>query len=159
MQTTTQGPPAPLAPAAPAATAAPAAPAQSPAPGTVTIIGSDGKTQTIVVGSDPVIAGAEVAAVPPPRSNDEFAQGMAAGVFGVGFLLAIRWIYLRFRRRGVHAPRSQQISNDSTERLERLERGVESIAIEIERISEGQRFVTKLMSDSHSPAVPSSADR
>ena len=36
---------------------------------------------------------------------------------------------------------------DVTERLERIERAVESVAIEVERISEGQRFVTKVLSD------------
>ena len=35
----------------------------------------------------------------------------------------------------------------TAERLERLEQSVDTIAIEIERISEGQRFVTKLLSD------------
>lgn len=34
-----------------------------------------------------------------------------------------------------------------TTRLDRIERAVESIAVEVERISEGQRFVTKLMAD------------
>ncbi len=152
-------PTAPTAPAAPPAMAAPAVAAQTPAPGSITIIGSDGKAKTIIVGSDPVIAGTEVSAVPPPPSRDEFAQGMAAGVSAGSVLLLIRWLYLRFKRRGVSSPASPQISNDSTERLERLERGMESIAIEIERISEGQRFVTKLLSDSHTQAVPSSVDR
>src|SRR4051794_33485172 len=32
-------------------------------------------------------------------------------------------------------------------RLEQLQQTVEAMAIEVERISEGQRFVTKLMSD------------
>ena len=32
-------------------------------------------------------------------------------------------------------------------RLERMEQAVDAIAIEIERISEGQRFTTKLLSD------------
>ena len=32
-------------------------------------------------------------------------------------------------------------------RLERIERGVESIALEVERISEGQRFVTRVLAD------------
>jgi hypothetical protein len=41
-----------------------------------------------------------------------------------------------------------QLPADTTNRLERLEAGVEAIAIEVERISEGQRFVTKLLSDS-----------
>ena len=33
-------------------------------------------------------------------------------------------------------------------RLDRLEQAVDAVAIEIERISEGQRFVTKLLSES-----------
>lgn len=37
---------------------------------------------------------------------------------------------------------------ESAQRLERLESAVDAIAIEIERISEGQRFVTKLLSES-----------
>ncbi len=39
------------------------------------------------------------------------------------------------------------------ERLARIESAVESIAIEVERISEGQRFVTKLMAERHGPPV------
>jgi hypothetical protein len=50
------------------------------------------------------------------------------------------------------APAVAQLSADTTQRLERLEAGVEAIAIEVERISEGQRFVTKLLSE----AAPSS---
>ncbi len=37
---------------------------------------------------------------------------------------------------------------ETAQRLERLEASVDAIAIEIERISEGQRFVTKLLSES-----------
>ena len=32
-------------------------------------------------------------------------------------------------------------------RLERMEQAIDSIAVEVERISEGQRFTTKLLSD------------
>ncbi len=39
------------------------------------------------------------------------------------------------------------ISPDVAQRLERIERAVESIAVEVERISEGQRFVTKVLAD------------
>jgi len=38
-------------------------------------------------------------------------------------------------------------SPESTERLERIEQAVDAIAIEVERVSEGQRFVTRLMSE------------
>ena len=43
-------------------------------------------------------------------------------------------------------------------RLERIEQAVEAIAVEVERVSEGQRFVTKLMSESKEPvrALPDS---
>src|SRR4051812_2395558 len=45
--------------------------------------------------------------------------------------------------------RSHQPARDSAsdERLARLEVAVESIAVEIERISEGQRFTTRLLND------------
>jgi hypothetical protein len=36
---------------------------------------------------------------------------------------------------------------DSAQRLERMEQAMDAIAIEIERVSEGQRFVTRLLSD------------
>lgn len=39
------------------------------------------------------------------------------------------------------------IDKETSDRLRRLEAGVDSIAIEVERISEGQRFVTRLMSE------------
>jgi archaellum component FlaC len=40
------------------------------------------------------------------------------------------------------------VFNETAQRLERLEASVDAIAVEIERISEGQRFVTKLLSES-----------
>ena len=39
----------------------------------------------------------------------------------------------------------------SDQRLERVEQAVESIAIEIERISEGQRYVTRLLDERVQP--------
>ena len=36
---------------------------------------------------------------------------------------------------------------ESAERMERLERAIDSIAVEVERISENQRFVTKLLAE------------
>jgi hypothetical protein len=40
------------------------------------------------------------------------------------------------------------VFTETAQRLERLEASVDAIAIEIERVSEGQRFVTKLLSES-----------
>lgn len=39
-------------------------------------------------------------------------------------------------------------------RIERIEQAVDSIAIEIERISENQRFTTKLLSEREGVAIP-----
>jgi hypothetical protein len=40
------------------------------------------------------------------------------------------------------------------ERLERIERAVEAMSIEVERISEGQRFVTKLLAEKAPMQLP-----
>lgn len=37
--------------------------------------------------------------------------------------------------------------SDLTARLERMEQAIDAIAVEVERISEGQRFTTKLLSE------------
>lgn len=39
---------------------------------------------------------------------------------------------------------------DASQRLERLEQAVDTIAVEVERVSEGQRFITKLMTQAPS---------
>lgn len=44
-------------------------------------------------------------------------------------------------------PKYAPPSPENAQRLERMEQAIDSIAIEIERVSEGQRFVTRLMSD------------
>ncbi len=58
--------------------------------------------------------------------------------FGVG-----RAIWKRSNRPGPPAA----AFTETAQRLERLEASVDAIAIEIERVSEGQRFVTKLLSE------------
>jgi len=45
---------------------------------------------------------------------------------------------------------------ESNERLERIEQAVDAIAIEVERVSEGQRFVTRLLSE-RQPALGAAA--
>lgn len=51
------------------------------------------------------------------------------------------------------------IQGEAAQRLERLEQSVEAVAIEIERISEGQRFVTRLLSASPQAGVLPTAQR
>ncbi|HUQ47116.1 MAG TPA: hypothetical protein VM053_02605 [Gemmatimonadaceae bacterium] len=156
---TQQAPAAPGTPAAPAATAAPPAPA-APAPGTITIVGADGVTKTIVLpgGTDRIVQRAAERAAEraqrgaDPRGSDEFAQGMAAGVALSLVVFTLLRFWQRYKRRGTPSA-AVQASPESPQRLERMERGIEAIAIEVERISEGQRFVTSLLAESRQPAI------
>ena len=62
-----------------------------------------------------------------------------------------------YARRLERGPMSTDMSPEVLGRLERIEQAVDSIAIEVERISEGQRFTTRLLSDRVAPgphAVP-----
>lgn len=48
--------------------------------------------------------------------------------------------------RGGDGPRdSGALPNDSAARLERMEQAIDAIAVEVERIAEGQRFQSKLL--------------
>jgi hypothetical protein len=44
-------------------------------------------------------------------------------------------------------PPEPRLPNEITARLERMEQAIDTIAIEVERIAEGQRFTTKLLSE------------
>lgn len=55
-------------------------------------------------------------------------------------------------KRGSRPP-APVIDKETAERLRRLEQSIDSIAVEVERISEGQRFVTKLMSEREKPRI------
>ncbi|MBX9928103.1 MAG: hypothetical protein K2X99_04245 [Gemmatimonadaceae bacterium] len=52
-----------------------------------------------------------------------------------------------FAQRLEGKPKSTLPDPELAQRLERLERGMEAIAVEMERVGEGQRFVTKLLAE------------
>jgi len=68
---------------------------------------------------------------------------VVCAVIAIGFPIA-RAIARRMDRRGAVAPGAD---SDARARLERIEQAVDAIAIEVERVSEGQRFVTRLLSE------------
>jgi hypothetical protein len=83
-------------------------------------------------------------------SDNELAAFLAFFAMIGSSVWAIAWAAVR-RRAGKEAPPKVLASMD--ERLGRLEQAVDAIAVEVERISEGQRFTTKLLSDRASEAV------
>lgn len=72
-----------------------------------------------------------------------------AGLTMIGYPLA-RALARRIENKQI----SPRVPADLEARLERMERGIESIAVEVERISEGQRFTTKLLSEQRPAALP-----
>jgi len=87
---------------------------------------------------------------PAPSPHVRFQQGMVAAGVPIFVIMSAVFFFARWRWRRDPRKRAPTLPAADSERLQRLEQGMEAIAIEIERISEGQRFVTKLMSDSRS---------
>jgi hypothetical protein len=87
-------------------------------------------------------------AVPPdviPPGAIEIAEAFFATVAIIALgIPIIRAITRRWER---SAPAIQQTAPDVLSRLERIEQGVEAIAVEVERIAEAQRFSAKLMAE------------
>lgn len=76
-------------------------------------------------------------------------QMLALSIVAVIFVfapLAIGFARTLWKRSNRPAP-PPAVFTAAAQRLERLESAVDAIAIEVERISEGQRFVTKLLSE------------
>ena len=64
-------------------------------------------------------------------------------------------IVLAWRRRFERTPLPAPLSPELSARLDRLEAMVETVSIEVERMAEGQRFTTKLLSEGAAkPIVP-----
>ena len=70
------------------------------------------------------------------------------GAFLCAIVLAIGVPLARAYSRRMDADsRNPRLPTEVTERLERMEQALDSVALEVERISEGQRFTTKLLSE------------
>ena len=76
-------------------------------------------------------------------------------------MCVIGWPVARAYARRLEAqPTAPSVPVEVQARLERMEQAIDSIAIEVERISEGQRFTTKLLSERGSPAaLPAAEER
>ena len=95
----------------------------------------------------------DYAGVPTARAYDSgFEDGVGGGIGGTLFAVTLLYLVMRWRGKKKRKAMPASTGTDSP-RLERLEQGMEAIAIEVERISEGQRFVTKLLSESRDPVA------
>jgi hypothetical protein len=79
---------------------------------------------------------------------DDTAKVMVAVSFFVSAAYSIRTIASAFiARKGNVRVENGSGSSLTDARLARIEQSVDAIALEVERISEGQRFTTKLLSE------------
>lgn len=70
------------------------------------------------------------------------------GAFATAIIFAIGIPLAKAYSRKMDADsRNPRIPTEVAGRLERIEQSLEAVAIEVERISEGQRFTTKLLSE------------
>jgi hypothetical protein len=115
--------------------------------------------------NDIAVTGSQLAAAPSnligvtefarnEPEGDHFPEGVAVGGFSAFAFASI--VYALTRRSRKRSSRSAPALQDteSANRLARLEQGMDAIAVEIERISEGQRFVTKLLSEPQPLGMP-----
>ena len=78
--------------------------------------------------------------------EDIFA--FVADITALGCLTGIIITYMKFRaRRHLPTPALMSRLDEIVERLSRLENSVDSTAIEVERISEAQRFTAKVLAE------------
>ena len=129
----------------------PVAPAAPAAPRTITIHGPNG--QETIVGV-PAYDANDI--IPPQVVDISLAFFFTVAAIIIGLPLA-RAFARRMDRRGA----GPQIPNEVSAQLAQLNQAVDAIALEVERISEGQRFTTRLLSEQRDArqTLPSAANR
>ena len=120
-------------------------------------------TERALTNASPAMLGeaaqAEEAAELARQQAEPPIDGDAIAVMGFMAMALMVPIVIAHARRIWRRPQQVRALPVATEgRLERIEQAVEAIAVEVERVSEGQRFVTKLMSEAKEPvrALPES---
>jgi uncharacterized protein YhaN len=83
-----------------------------------------------------------------PRAQD------IATMYAGGIVLLLPLVVTLARRLWVRGVRRESLDLENSPRLQRIEQAVESIAIEVERIGEAQRFTTRLLAERQLDAAP-----
>jgi methyl-accepting chemotaxis protein len=116
--------------------------------------------EAIRVAPGPFVVGPGVTVMPSNRDFPPQAAPVAISFFVMmGFIIVglplARAIARRIDR---STQRPQQVAPEIRQQLDQLSASVEAIAIEVERISEGQRFTTRLLTGKE-PALPGQESR
>jgi hypothetical protein len=129
---------------------APTPPTPPSGPGSIVFRGNDGAAQTFTI--------------PPIRFGDNDIPQQAVDI-SIAFFLTMAAIIIglplarAFARRMDRRNAPAQIPNEISSQLSQLNQAVDAIALEVERISEGQRYTTRLLSEQQAGKLPSRAER
>jgi hypothetical protein len=108
------------------------------------------------VASAAAVPGAIVEHPPEPRHGPPEEVFVLGGIFLFVAIFPLSIAYARriWRR---SAAAVSALPHDIVERFTQIDQAVESIAVEVERIGEGQRFITRVLSEQARPALAESA--
>ena len=125
---------------------------QSGTPAVITIT-KDGKTITLDGASPEALQALGIQA--PPEFHEVDPGPYIVGGIAILSAAIVLIVGLTFRfRLKMRGAAPAALPADVVQRLARMEAGIESVAVEVERISEGQRFTTRLLSDRAPLEVP-----
>lgn len=125
---------------------------------TISIPDEDGDPQVIVLSRDghqiKSIENMSASAIMPKREPNEMPKSvMIVTLFAIAAGVMIMSPLVRSLTRLLDRRVASPVPNDSAQRLAAIEQAVEAVAVEVERISEGQRFTAKLLSERAKDAV------
>lgn len=120
----------------------------------VVTVTKDGRTVTIDGAQPEAIYTALGIPHPNERSDDGPYVVATVGIISTAAVVlsaVVMWYRTRMRSlNGTAAPATAEL----TQRMVRMEAAIESVAVEVERISEGQRFTTRVLTERSPVEVP-----
>ncbi len=119
--------------------------------GIFTVQDGSGGTTRISIGTEGIRIGSESGAMTTVPINKVVPEGVVqitTGFFAMIVLVVIGGPIARaFARRMNRRTDTMQLSSAVQARLDAMERNIDTVAVELEKVSEGQRFTTKLLAD------------
>jgi hypothetical protein len=94
-----------------------------------------------------------IAMTVPPAPDPFLGPREIMTVLSGGFILVLPFVLVLARRLWIRSVPRPAANLEDSPRLQRIEQAIESIAVEVERIGEAQRFTTKLLADRHTDAA------
>ena len=151
----------PAPPTSPAPPATPAPPSEGTSPAIVINRGNGEADLRIDVRNGKLIVaqGSTEKVIPIRDVVPKGAVAITAIFFGCMAFMVVGWPIARaigrlIDRRTLHPPAAPALGREAMARLDTLERNLDTVAIEVEKLSEAQRFTTRLLEHRTPPETP-----